>query len=100
MTEPMLDELLEEDTPTLTTADQIETWLVTQLAERLNVGPDEIDTQSPFESYALESADALILLDQLETELGRTLSPTILWNYPTIESLSEHLATSTSYLAT
>ncbi|QYO63697.1 acyl carrier protein [Leptolyngbya sp. 7M] len=99
MVEPILDNWLEEldesETPTLTTADEIETWLAAKLAERLSVDPTEIDTQVPFESYALESADALILLDHLETELGCTLSPTILWNYPTIAALSHHLSTQT-----
>jgi acyl carrier protein len=74
------------------TEESIQAWLISQLAERLEIVPDEIDIQSSFESYALESAEALVLLSKLEKHLGRSLSPTLLWNYPTIEALAQRLA--------
>ncbi|NEO18222.1 MULTISPECIES: acyl carrier protein [unclassified Moorena] len=74
------------------TEEAIQAWLVSQLAEGLEVDPEEIDIQEPFESYNLESADALILLSRLENYLGREVSPTLLWNYPNIEALAERLA--------
>ncbi len=73
------------------TAETLQAWLVSQLAERLEIDPDDVDIQAPFESYDMESADALVLLSKLEKYLGRSLSPTLLWNYPTIELLAQRL---------
>ncbi len=77
--------------PTLSSGDEIQTWLVTQLSQRLDIDPDDIDISESFDSYGLQSVDALALITKLEQELGITLSPTVLWNYPTIEALSERL---------
>jgi acyl carrier protein len=74
------------------TVEAIQALLVSQLAERLQVDPSEIDVQAPFASYDLDSAEALVLLSKLEQGLGRRISPTLLWNYPNIELLSERLA--------
>ncbi len=74
------------------TAETIQAWLVSHLAERLDIDADDVDIQAPFDSYDLESADALVLLSKLEKYLGRSLSPTLLWNYPNIEMLAQRLA--------
>ncbi|MFQ4144538.1 acyl carrier protein [Chlorogloeopsis sp. ULAP02] len=77
------------------TAEAIQNWLVVQLAERLNIEPDELDIDLPFDNYNLNSNEALALLNKLEKWLGRSLSPTIVWNYPTIATLAERLAEET-----
>jgi acyl carrier protein len=74
------------------TAEDIQDWLVDQLAGRTRLNPDDIDISAPFESFALESADALVLLNQLEQWLGCPVPPVLIWNYPTIELLSQRLA--------
>jgi acyl carrier protein len=77
--------------PTRTT-ESIQDWLVEQLAMRLEMDVDDIDIQASFESFGLESAEALVLLSKLEQWLGHSVSPVLIWNYPTIEQLSERLA--------
>ena len=73
--------------------EEIRDWMVSQLATQLNVQPDEIDVDAPFESYSnLSSAEALVLLNQLQEYVGFSVPPTLFWNYPTIESLAERLA--------
>jgi acyl carrier protein len=79
-------------TQTPRTAEDIQDWLVCQLAARIQIDPDDIDICAPFESFALESADALVLLTQLEQWLGCPVPPVLIWNYPTIELLSQRLA--------
>ncbi|AOY80155.1 acyl carrier protein [Moorena producens JHB] len=88
----MLETISEQIDQEFHTEEAIQAWLVSQLAQRLELDPEEIDIQEPFESYNLESADALILLGRLENYLGRQISPTLLWNYPTIEALAQRLA--------
>ena len=73
-------------------ADEIQLWLITRLARRLGVGPDEMHIDRPFADYGLDSRTALSFSGELEEWLGRELSPTLLWDYPSIEALSAHLA--------
>jgi len=74
------------------TAIAIETWLVAQIAELLEVDPQELDVRQTFASYGLSSAEGVILAGDLEVWLGRSLPATLAWDYPTIESLACYLA--------
>jgi acyl transferase domain-containing protein/acyl-CoA synthetase (AMP-forming)/AMP-acid ligase II/acyl carrier protein len=70
---------------------EIRAWLTEQLATRLGVSPSEIDPQAPFTRLGLDSKEAVSLSGSLEDWLGRRLSPTLLWQYPTLEALAGHL---------
>jgi acyl transferase domain-containing protein/thioesterase domain-containing protein/acyl carrier protein len=76
----------------LPTAQTIQAWLVAYLSDLLRVGAEEIDVCVPFESYGLSSRNAVSLSGELEDWLERRLEPTLAWEYPTIQSLAEHLA--------
>jgi len=80
---------LQRDYPT---AETIQAWLIANLAERLKVEPKDLRTDEPFASYGLDSVAAVSLSSEMEDWLGRRLSPNLLWDHPTIASLSEHLA--------
>ncbi len=71
---------------------RIEQWLIGQLSETLGVEPSEIDSTQPFVSFGLDSAQAVGLAGDLEEFLNRTLPPTLIWDYPTIEALAKHLS--------
>jgi acyl carrier protein len=73
-------------------AEEIQNWLVSHLADLLEVRLDDIDIREPFSNYNLDSAQVLVLASKLEEKLGYQLSPTLLWNYPTIEALTQRLA--------
>jgi len=70
----------------------IQNMLVEKLAVAMKVDPSKVDVKEPFSEYALDSVAALRVVGQLEETLGRQLEPTLLYDYPDIESLSEHLA--------
>lgn len=74
------------------TADAIQTWFVTQIAEQLEVEPEDIEVADTFESFGLDSAKAMLISSRAEKMLGFQLSPSLLWHYPTIEKLSVRLA--------
>ncbi|WP_094675349.1 aminotransferase class I/II-fold pyridoxal phosphate-dependent enzyme [Hydrocoleum sp. CS-953] len=76
--------------------DNIKSWLVSQLAERLEVDTSEIDIERDFTDYGLNSIEVVNLSGELENLLGRRLPPTLLLDYPTIESLAEYLVEDTS----
>ena len=71
---------------------KITNWLVTQLAERLEVEPASVHIEKDFVDYGLSSLEAVNLSGELEKFLGLRLSPTLLWDYPNIKTLSEYLA--------
>src|SRR5437764_9581820 len=76
----------------LPAAEAIQAWLVSQLSQVLQVEPQDIDIREPFTNYGLTSRDAVGLSGDLEDWLGRRLSPTLAYEYPTIERLAWHLA--------
>jgi phthiocerol/phenolphthiocerol synthesis type-I polyketide synthase C len=73
-------------------AQTIQGWLVARLSEVLGVESQDIDIREPFTWYGLTSRDAVGLSGDLEDWLGRRLSPTLAYEYPTIETLARHLA--------
>ena len=80
---------LEDEPPT---AEDIQLWLVAKVAELVTVDPDEIDITEPFARFGLDSIAAAGLSGDLEDWLDRRLPPTLVWDYPTIELLAQHLA--------
>jgi acyl-CoA synthetase (AMP-forming)/AMP-acid ligase II len=73
-------------------AEAIQDWLVARLAQRLGIRSGALDIHAPFVSFGMSSAQAVALSGELEVWLGRRLSPTLIYNYPTTFSLSRHLA--------
>ncbi len=73
-------------------APSIETWLAKWIADELKIAVDSIDTRKSFVYYGLDSVTAIEFTSDLEVWLGRELSPTLAWDYPSIEILAQHLA--------
>jgi amino acid adenylation domain-containing protein len=71
---------------------EIQTFLLTRVASLLETDASSIDPRQPFTYYGLGSVQAVSLTGDLEIFLNRKLSPTLAWDYPTIELLSDHLA--------
>jgi len=73
-------------------AEQIETWMTDWLVERAGVATQTVDRDKPFAEYGLDSLTAVELAQDLESQLPIRLNPTLTWNYPTLATLSHHLA--------
>ena len=73
-------------------AETIQSWLVARIAAMQELDPHSIDPRQPFTYYGLGSVQAVSLTGDLEVFLSRTLSPTLAWDYPTIELLAKYLA--------
>lgn len=71
--------------------DNIEQWLINELAARLRLRVEDLSMKEPFSQYGLDSAEAVILAGDLSKLLNQELEPTIFWNYPTIEQLSDFI---------
>jgi acyl carrier protein len=77
----------------LKSRDEIQSWLVNQVAGLLFVDPKTIDINTPFSSFGLSSRDAVMLSGDLEEWMGQRFSPTLVYEYPTITALVDFLST-------
>ena len=71
----------------------IRQWLVKRLAKQVKVDPSAIDTAKKFEQYGLDSIVAVRISGDLEKLVEQRLSPALLFEHPSIDELSAHLAT-------
>ncbi len=74
------------------TSEEVQEWFLAYLGQTLQVAPDRIDITAPFEVLGLDSVTAVGMSGDLETWLGFSVDPMAVFDYPTIESLSNHLA--------
>ena len=68
-------------------------WLAAQIAGLVGTAVDQVDPQARFADLGLDSRSAAALVGALEDHLATgPLSPTLLWRYPSIAALCEHLS--------
>jgi phthiocerol/phenolphthiocerol synthesis type-I polyketide synthase C len=72
-------------------ARELAAWLGWQLSELLGLSQTEIDTSLPFAHYGLDSVHAVRLTATLAERVGQELSPTLPYEYPTIDALCAYL---------
>jgi acyl carrier protein len=70
----------------------IQAWCVTYVSKILDVPPNRIDPSVEVDRLGLDSSTAVALIMSLEEWLGIELMPELLFEYPTITGLSNHLA--------
>ncbi len=80
-------------TSTLATAEDFADWLTLALSTALKLNADDLETSATFDQYGVDSVLAVELTGQLEARTGKKLPPTLMYDYPTIGTLSEHLRT-------
>jgi acyl transferase domain-containing protein/NAD(P)-dependent dehydrogenase (short-subunit alcohol dehydrogenase family)/acyl carrier protein len=72
--------------------DELQGWLIERLAQMRGMAPGAIDIRERLSRYGVSSVDAVRLITELSGTLGRRLSPTLVWEHPTIEALAMSLA--------
>ncbi|MFE3194148.1 acyl carrier protein [Nocardia sp. NPDC059240] len=81
------------------TVEQVENWLAEKIAFKLETEPAEISVDDFFDSFGLDSTEALVLANELESWLGFELETTALWYHPTIAQLAVYIVTEKDRLA-
>ena len=72
-------------------AAEIQAWLVQQIADLVGAAPETIDPRESFDTFGLSSREAVMLSGDLEEWLGRDLSPTLVYEHPTLAQLAQAL---------
>ncbi|WP_270166362.1 acyl carrier protein [Paenibacillus sp. SYP-B4298] len=78
--------------------EDIQQLLIDKIAELAEIAPDSIHPAEPFASYGLDSLLAVTFVGDLEDWFELRLPATLLWDYPSIQSLSGYLYTELSML--
>ena len=71
---------------------ELREWLVTFVADVLDVSPHEVDPGATWESLGVDSAMTLVLVADLSVVLGREVRPIEVLANPTIDAVAEHLS--------
>ena len=71
---------------------EIQDWIVNYLAEILEIDAEEVDVTLSFDRYGLDSSAAVGLTGALADWLNKDIDPTLLYDYPTVEALVQHLS--------
>jgi acyl carrier protein len=73
-------------------ATRIETWLCRYLADLLDLQPHSVETSQAFARFGLDSASMIGMTGDLGAWLGCEIDEALVYDYPTISSLSQILA--------
>ncbi len=84
----------------MTTTQSVEERIRQAIAEVLGVEPAELDPRAPIASFGLQSVEMVGLVGELEQWVSRELPATLIWEYPTIEGLAQHLTEPTEHVGT
>ncbi len=74
----------------------IEEWVAANISQIIGADPQAIDRTTTFAAYGLTSSDAVGLSGELEEWLGCKLPETLLYEHPTLETLSAALVGETA----
>lgn len=71
---------------------EITTLLMKIISSETKIPIDEISPAHSFFELGLDSISAVLMMEELEKELGVTLNPMYFWDYPTIEKYASYVA--------
>jgi acyl carrier protein len=73
------------------TQDEIKDLITNQISGVLSIPAHQISTDATFDSYGIDSANSVLMVGKLEDFLDVELPTTLLWDFNTIQKLSDHL---------
>jgi acetylornithine/succinyldiaminopimelate/putrescine aminotransferase/predicted amino acid dehydrogenase/acyl carrier protein len=76
-------------------AQDIERWLIEHLVASLGIEATALGHDTRLVDLGIDSAEAALLAGELEEWLQTRLSPTLVWEHPTLGQLAAHLARQT-----
>lgn len=78
--------------PPASPVDVLLAWLRDALAVRLRTTPNVIDPDAPLALLGLNSIDAIGMAGELSQRLGRSITPTVFWEYRSLRDVARGLA--------
>ncbi|MFC4147349.1 amino acid adenylation domain-containing protein, partial [Micromonospora mangrovi] len=75
----------------MSSATEVEAWIVARVVEALGDPGVEVDPDAPLADFGLSSRQAVTLVGGLAEEYGVDLEPTVFWEHPTARTLAAHV---------
>ncbi|WP_151549409.1 MULTISPECIES: polyketide synthase Pks13 [Corynebacterium] len=75
-----------------TSVNELSAWLTRWVAENTELSVDDVDVDTPMQSFGLSSRDVVILSGELENLTGVQLDATVAYQHPTIRALAEFVS--------
>lgn len=72
-------------------AHEVQNWLINYVAEQMGMPADQVDPDEELVNLGLSSRQAIVLTAKLEAWIDRPTDPALIWEYPTIRLLAQHL---------
>jgi acyl carrier protein len=82
------------------TKDELTDWIAGWISRELKVDRCRIAFDQTFVHFGMDSVQAMMMVGDLEERLARRLSPTLAWDFPTVDAMADHLAHETPPAAT
>jgi acyl-CoA synthetase (AMP-forming)/AMP-acid ligase II/3-oxoacyl-(acyl-carrier-protein) synthase/acyl carrier protein len=92
MSNPEVDRSEEATISVPETYETVSAWIREVIARKKNLPLEEISLDESFASLGLDSLEIVALSGELASRLGEELSPTLVYDYPTIRLFSEKIA--------
>ena len=73
------------------TQSELTDWLVRKIADSTGMDIHQIDIDTTFADFGLDSRTAVSISAELERMLGREIPPTLIWDFPTIKEVTQYL---------
>src|SRR5215510_11452075 len=74
-------------------ADTVEAWLFASVAKAVRLDVSQLNRDTPFEHYGMDSVAAVDMTRELSKWCGSDFPPTLFYDYPTVALLSSYVAT-------
>ncbi|MCD9879812.1 type I polyketide synthase [Streptomyces guryensis] len=86
---PANESVKQSTEPSLTTPQSVRAWLISSVAEAAGLDPLTVDPHRPIAEFGLGSRQLVTLAAQLSDRTGRSLSPSLVFDHPTVAALAE-----------
>lgn len=73
------------------TKTELKNWLIDNISKASKLSRDSISLDEPVASYGLDSLQSVILSGDLEEWLNIEIEPTLFWDHPTINKISDFI---------
>lgn len=70
---------------------EIETWIKEWIAKETDTDIIAIDVDTNFANFGMSSSQGILFSGDLSDWAGLNLDPSLVWDYPTIESLTAYV---------
>ncbi len=74
------------------TSEQMSDWLRERIARDIDQDPDSVDPTATFDRLGIDSLALLGVIGDLAGELDLEIETSVLFDHPSIQALSKHLA--------